>query len=127
AGLLAWAVGQCSQEVPADFWFVAEKHKQFGRMLAVEVHRPQNAVDRLLVAVCNKAAKGVGLGNQISEAEKAAGEIPVVLVRSTDYPKNVKGVVSQQIGKLIARGGRRVVVQDSDWRAVLALRAFQRQ
>jgi hypothetical protein len=127
AGLLAWAVGQCSQEMPADFWFAADKHNLHGRMLAVEVHQPQNAVGRLLVAVCNKAAKGVGLANQITEAEKVASEIPVVLVRSTDFPRNPKGVVSQQIGKLVSRGGRRVVVRDTDWRAMLALQAFQRQ
>jgi hypothetical protein len=127
AGLLAWAVGQASQEMPADFWFAADRHPLHGRMLTIEMHRPQNAVDRLLVAVCNKAAKGVGLSNQIAEAEKAAGDIPVVLVRSTDYPKNVKGVVSQQIGKLVQKGGRRVVVQDSDWRTLLALKEFQRQ
>jgi hypothetical protein len=127
AGLLAWAVSACSQEMPAEFWFAADRHKQHGRMLAIEVHQPHNAVGRLLVAVCNKGAQGKGLTNQITEAEKEAGEIPLVLVRSTDFPKNPKGIVSQQIGKLIARGGRRVVMQDSDWRTVLALRAFQRR
>jgi hypothetical protein len=127
AGLLSWAIAQCSQEMPADFWFAAEKHKQHGRMLAVEVHQPQDAVGRLLIAVCNKAAQGGGLGHQIAEVEKAAGDVAAVLVRSTDFPKSPKAAVSLQIGKLIARGGRRVVVQDSDWRTALALQQFQRQ
>ena len=31
----------------------------------------------------------------------------------------------QQLGKLIARGGRRVVVEDSDWRTMMALALFR--
>ena len=50
-----------------------------------------------------------------------------VLVRSTEFPSNPKTAIAKQIGKLITRGGRRVVVEDSDWRAMLALPPFRDQ
>jgi hypothetical protein len=67
-----------------------------------------------------------GLGKQVEEVARKAGEIPAVVVRSTDYPKDPKAAVSREIAKLVApRGkGRRVVVANSDWRAMAAFREF---
>ena len=56
---------------------------------------------------------------------KRAGEHTAVVVRSTAYPGNPKAAVSQLIARLITGGGRRVVVEDSDWRTMLAFAAFQ--
>ena len=49
----------------------------------------------------------------------------MVVVRSTAYPSNPKTVVAQLIAKLITGGGRRVVVEDSDWRTMLAFESFR--
>ncbi len=38
---------------------------------------------------------------------------------------NPKTAIVKQLGDLIARGGRRAVVEDSDWRAMLAMKAFR--
>ena len=86
-----------------------------------------NAVECILVGVCNKRAQGGGLGRQIEEVVKRAGEHTPVIVRSTDFPNNPKAAVSRQLGQLITGGGRRVVVQDSDWRAMMALSSFRKQ
>jgi hypothetical protein len=121
AQLLAWAIRQCSEEMPNGYFFTGEAE---GRMIPVETHRPDNAVDRLLVALCEKGAQGGGLGRQITEVENQAGEVPAAVVRSTAFPSNPKTVVSKQIGKLISHGGRRVVVENADWRRMLAFRSF---
>ena len=79
----------------------------------------------LLVGVCNKAAQGGGLSRQIDEVVKRAGEHTPVIVRSIDFPKSPKAAVVQQLGRLIADGGRRVVVEDSDWRTMIAFSDFR--
>ena len=63
-----------------------------GRYLEVETHKPDNGVDKLLVAVCNANTRGVAFGKQLSELEKRAGEIPVAIVRTTDFPKSGKAI-----------------------------------
>ena len=91
----------------------------------MECHAADHGVDRILVGVCNKGAQGGGLGKQVEELMKRAGEHTAVVVRSTAYPSNPKAAVSQLIARLITEGGRRVVVEDSDWRTMLAFAAFQ--
>jgi hypothetical protein len=124
ANLLAWAIKQCSDEMPAGHFFGAEAE---GRMVQVEIHGPGNSVGRLLVAVCDKSARGGGLGRQISEVENRAGEVPAVIARSTAFPTSPAAAVSKQISKLLLRGGRRVVVENANWRTMLAFREFQGQ
>jgi energy-coupling factor transporter ATP-binding protein EcfA2 len=126
ASLLAWAIAACSDELGGSHHLSAEAD---GTMIAVERQAPDQSVDRLLVGVCNRSAKGGGLGKQVEEIAKRTGdatpEVTPVIVRSTEFPSSPTAVVSKQIGKLITRGGRRVVVEDSDWRAIQAMRAFR--
>ena len=79
------------------------------RYLEVETHKPDNEVDKLLVAVCNAGTRGAAFGKQIAELEKRAGEIPVAIVRTTDFPKT--GKAATQIAGMLktarANGGRR--------------------
>ncbi len=96
-----------------------------GRFIQVECHAADESVDRILVGVCNKRAQGGGLSRQVEELMKRAGEHTAVVVRSTAYPGSPKAAISQLIARLITGGGRRVVVEDSDWRTMLAFAAFQ--
>ena len=109
-----------------DRWTISRPRQPAGwyRSNAMAVDQ---SVECILVGVCNKAAQGGGLGRQIDEVVKRAGEHTPVIVRSTDFPSNPKAAVSQQLGQLITGGGRRVVVQDSDWRAMMALASFRKQ
>ena len=118
AGLVAWSVKTASAEMPDGLHFETEAN---GRLVPVETHGPGNDVEKLLVAVCDKSARGGGLGKQVEETAKKAGENPAVLVRSTPYPTDPKAVVSKRIANLIVPTGkgRRVVVQNADcarWR-----------
>jgi hypothetical protein len=124
AALLVAAIKACSDEAEAGLWFEAEAD---GRMVPVESHAPDDSVSLLLVGVCNMTARGGHLGRQVAEVVERAGENPPVIVRSTEFPSSPKAAISRQIGELIARGGRRVVVEDSDWRAMMALPRFRQQ
>ncbi|HYH66929.1 MAG TPA: helicase HerA-like domain-containing protein, partial [Urbifossiella sp.] len=121
AGLLAWAVRAASAEVDGGVFFGAEADDRF---VQVETHAG-NAVDKLLAAVCDRNAKGGGLGKQVEEVTRRAGEIPAVFLRSTDFPHPTAGV-TKQLAKLCAPVGRhrKHVVADSDWRLMTAFRAF---
>lgn len=120
AELLAWGIGHCNAELH-DCRFVPELD---GTMIRVERSGPGAARETFVIAICQKSAQGGWLGRQIAEVEQRAGGLPVVLVRSYAFPSNPKTQVAKQIGKLIGTSGRRVEVEDSDWRALLALRAF---
>ncbi len=122
SAILARAVAACSDEDQSGRWFEVETA---GRFVSVEAHAPDNVVDLLVVGVCNFSAKGGHLARQIDEVAERAGEHTPVIVRSTEFPSNPKTAVTQLLGKLIARGGRRAVVEDSDWRAMLAFPLFQ--
>ena len=124
ATLLAMAIRSCSDEVEAGQNFSAKANV---RMIEVERQSVNDSVARSLVGVCNKAPQGGALGRQIDEVVKRAGEHTPVIVRSTDFPNNPKVAVSRQLGQIIASGGRRVVVQDSDWRVMIALSRFRQQ
>ncbi len=124
ARVLCGAIGACSVELETGHEFLAESD---GRFVPVEIHDRDDSVERILIGVCNKSAQGGGLGRQVEELVKRAGEHTVVVVRSTAYPSNPKTVVAQLIGKLVTGGGRRVVVEDSDWRTMLAFESFCEQ
>ncbi|WP_254053536.1 ATP-binding protein [Singulisphaera sp. GP187] len=123
ATLLAEAIKDCSNEIETGHWFETEADKRF---VAVEAHAADNSVTLLVVGVCNGTAKGGYLGRLITEVVERAGGNKPVIVRSTAFPANPNAVVSKQIGELITRGGRRVVVEDSDWRTMAAFRQFRK-
>ena len=126
AELLAWSLQVASAEMPDGFHFATESD---GRMVPVEAHGPGNEVEKLLIAVCERNARGGGLGKEVEEAAKRAGENATILVRSTPFPTSPHAVVSKLIANLIAPvgKGRRVVVQNTDWRAMAAFREFRQK
>jgi hypothetical protein len=122
ARVLADAIGAATAEMPDGFQFDCAPDQKY---LEVETHRPDSGVDKLLVGVCNANTRGIAFGKQVSALEKRAGEIPVAIVRTTDFPKS--GKAATQIAGMLRRHGRTVVVADSDWRRMLAFEAFRKQ
>jgi energy-coupling factor transporter ATP-binding protein EcfA2 len=119
---LAWTISTASDEMPNGLVFATDPDDRF---VQVEVQRG-TAVDKLLVAICDRGAQGGGLKNQIDETVKRAGEIPAVFVRSTEFSKNPKAGIATQVAKLCVPVGahRKTVVANADWRAMTAFRAF---
>ncbi len=126
AEVLAWAIGACSDEIETGHRFEAEAD---GWFVPVECHDPEDAVDHVLIGVCNKSARGGSLGRQVSKVvERASGagrSITPALVRSTSYPSNPQTQIAGQLGKFLIDGGRRTVVEDTEWRMMLAMRSFR--
>ncbi len=118
--VLANAVNALTAELPDGFRFDGAADRRY---LEVETHKPDDAVDKLLVAVCNAGIRGAAFGKQIVELEQRAGEIPIAIVRTTEFPKT--GKAATQIAGMLRRNGRRVVVANADWRRMLAFEGFR--
>lgn len=121
AALLGRAIAECGAELgaPGAFHVTAtgDDHR-------VE-HRVGKGLRNLLVGLCDKSARGGGLANQINGLTARAGKDVPVMVRSTDFPKGPTTQVGKLIGKVIAGGGRRAVIEDAEWRTMVALEAFR--
>lgn len=122
ARVLAGAIRAATAELPDGFHFGCLSTDR--RYLEVETHKPDNTIDKRLVAVCD-AKSGAPLVKQIAELEKRAGEIPVAIVRTTDFPKTGKAIT--QIASLLKRHGEKVVAPNAEWRRMLAFEAFRKQ
>ncbi|MEO8701984.1 MAG: DUF87 domain-containing protein [Kofleriaceae bacterium] len=80
---------------------------------------------RRVLELCNGGAQGGHLGNQLDalRALTKTGAIPVAL-RNSDFQFKHKSKTSKQVGELIKAGGRIVVLEERQLRAVVAARAL---
>ncbi len=114
--LLGAAAARVGQELEPAFALLTARE---GNTLVIrEGDRP------LVVGICNRDPRGGGLHNQLEALHAAAGGRPLAIVRCAEYPDNPRTRVVQRLGQLLAAGGRRVTVEDSDWRTMMAFRAF---
>ncbi|HYO70156.1 MAG TPA: AAA family ATPase, partial [Archangium sp.] len=121
AVLLTWALGVSTEELDGGHRFEA---RTLGESIQVDV-TPGDT--KLQVVLCNSRPNGGALAREIEQARKSAkGRTPVV-VRTTVFPSNPKTQAAEELGRLIAKGGRRAVLEDSDCRTLLALRDFRAQ
>lgn len=128
ADVLAGAIRSCGEELPDPLHFGDPRPDTKSlNMIEVEAEQPDGGIERLLVAVCNKKPQGTGLAGQITAVAARAGENPVALVRTTPFPTGPNAKVNQQIAKLLKQDGRRVVVENAEWRRMLAFEAFRAQ
>ena len=81
----------------------------------------------LCVGVCNKDPRGGGLQREVQELVERAGDRKVVIVRTTDFPKSPKASVSVFIGDLLGRGARRAVIEEGEWRSLVAWPDFEKE
>jgi GTPase SAR1 family protein len=121
AKLLAQAVGLIAPELPEGNNY--GRPQADNRFLELELQQPDGGISKTLVAVCNKGGQGRGLLNQLIEVEKRAGEHPVSIVRTVNFPK--QGKAMEKIAGMLKNNGHSVVVQDSDWRRMQAFAAFR--
>ena len=121
--LLAWAIAAVSAEMPDGIRVSVEPS---GPELKVEVHRPGNATDKLLVAVCNRKAQGNGLEKQLTALAQRAGETRVVVARTAPFPSNPTTKIAKQLAMLMEPKGRwgRQEIQSSELRHLAAFRQF---
>lgn len=97
-----------------------------GQIVTISLGADTGLVERVSAAVCNKNPQGGALAKQIRWLWGEARGASPVAIRSTDFPSNPKTKVAQLLGEFISDGGRRVVVEDADWRTMLAFSKFVR-
>lgn len=129
AALLAWAVEAVNAELPTGA--NGERYASRANHTFVEIETPPipDQPRRWQAGLCSGGAPGGKLSRQVAELTAAArgaqpARVPVA-VRSTEYPgKSPTSQIAKQFAAMIKEGGRRVVVEDAEWRALDALREF---
>ena len=121
ARILASAVQDIAPELPEGNHYGQPQADD--KFLELELQQPDGGISKMLVAVCNRGGQGRGLLNQVIEVEKRAGEHPVSIVRTVNFPK--QGKAMEKIAGMLKNNGHSVVIPDSDWRRMLAFAAFR--
>ena len=118
AGVLA-LIGEALRGA-ADELGIALSVRADGDQLVVE---GQAFAPRVL-EVCNGGAQGGHLGNQLDQLRAliATGAVPIAL-RNSDFQFKAKSKISKQVGAFVEAGGRTVVLEERQLRAVHAARA----
>lgn len=114
--MLAAAAGTIGEEFDPPFGIAVQ---QEGAALVIEEEGRAS-----LAAICNRSPQGGHLQRQIEALAKQAGSRATIMVRSSEFPSNPTAKVVARMGELLRQGGRKVVVDEADWRTLLAFRAF---
>jgi energy-coupling factor transporter ATP-binding protein EcfA2 len=114
-GLIAEAIRGASEELGVELAVRSERSRQLiveGRTIAPRV-----------LEVCNGGAQGGHLGNQLDNLRALipTGVVPCAL-RQSDFQFKAKTKISKQVGEFIAAGGRAIVLEERQLRAIVAAR-----
>ncbi len=129
AALLDSAIHFVDEEIPGGHSFHADHQACDVKVRGKTNGHPDTVI---LGRICNKAAQGGVLTKQLKGlfelVEQDDSEPIAALIRSTDYqPKSAGSQIAKLLARLLTSGGRKVIVADSDWRAMAAMRTFRNQ
>jgi DNA helicase HerA-like ATPase len=119
--LLAGALDACGRELGERYRIACQPA---GELLRVTVQVTGHEPHTLAVGMCNKSAQGGHLGKQIEAMARRAGKDALVLARCDAFPDRPGTQIAKQIGSLVRKGARTVVIGDADWRIVHAYLEF---
>jgi hypothetical protein len=115
--LLGTAIGACAAESGRSFDYHRTK-------AGLVINGVPGAPEGVLVSICNKQARGGSLARQIAQLSSASGNRRVIALRSTEWPSSPNTKIVKLLGAFVAGGNRRLVVEDSAWRRIMAFRQF---
>ena len=121
--LLAGALDACSRELGERYRITCQSA---GELLRVTVQVAGHDPRTLAVGLCNKSPQGGHLGKQIEALARRAGKDALALVRCDEFPDRPGTQIAKQIGTLMRKGARTIVIGDADWRIVHAYLEFAR-
>jgi hypothetical protein len=124
ASILSRAIHDCSDEFEAGLEFETECT---GRFVKIQRLDSGKVAERLVAGICNKAAQGGWLGRELEELLRRAGECRAIAVRSSAYPSSTKTAITRLLRDLVEGGGRRVAIEDSDWRTMMQFTSFKHE
>ncbi len=125
------ASGGVPDDDPGILALVADAIRGAGDELGIELAVRQERARQLVVEgkagarrvleICNGGAQGGHLGNQLDNLRAliSTGVIPIAL-RNSDFQFKAKSRISKQVGEFLQAGGRTVVLEERQLRAVIA-------
>jgi AAA ATPase-like protein/uncharacterized protein DUF87 len=123
---LRTAVEACGTELGIPGAFGVKSAGQRG-WLEVQHLKSNRPMQNLLIAVCDRSARGGGLRNQLEELDSVSSDFTPVVVRSTDFPAGAQAQANKVLGRLVAqKHGRKVVIPNTDLRHMVAFGAFRK-
>ncbi len=132
ADLLAWALADGAAELAGGFRIDTRREDLAADVPAVLVRVRDGGgreAARLCAGLCGKSNSQRAFERQLDAlAARAAGAIGgpavAVAVRATPFPGGPTSRAIQRLGAFVKAGGRTAVVEESDWRTLVAFRAF---
>lgn len=123
--LVHWVAGAAQAELPEAVTLDARRTQDLVAVAATV----GGVRESWVIAVCEASSRGGGLGRRLDEVVSASGGRPMAFVRSTAFPRDTKTKVALRLAELCKPRGAswRVVVQNAEWRAMEAFRAFSDQ
>lgn len=92
-----------------------------------EICLKTGATEVLHIGLCNRTSKFGWLAKQIGyhaeKVEKDASKPILVLVRNDEFPRTPS--VNKELAHALRARGRTVLIQDTDWRTMLAMKKFR--
>jgi energy-coupling factor transporter ATP-binding protein EcfA2 len=125
AALLGRALDLSGDELHNGYSISADATGNHARAMLANGGQPTHP--SIMAGICNKSSKGTGLMSQLNALVRGADDngnaVPVV-VRCSSYPKT--GSAVELIGKEVIgkRNGRKILVEDGDWRTMASYAAF---
>lgn len=115
--LVEEAIRGAAHELGATFELRRERTGSAERLVV------QSPAGRRVIELCNKKAQGGHLGRQIEALQALArdGTVPVAL-RNSEFQFTPKSATARQVGAFVAAGGRPVVLEENELRAVVVAR-----
>lgn len=127
--LFGWALENCAEGLDGSYRFdVAVKGEALDvRVMVPGLNGDHRVSEEIFVALCNRAAQGNGLRTQLDVARKQAKGRILAILRSVEFPKGQRTLVSKVLAEIIDKGGRKAVLEQSDLRKIAAFRRFRQE
>ncbi|PTN12281.1 AAA family ATPase [Nitrosomonas aestuarii] len=123
--LLNRSITHCNAELNNTFKFRAMQQSDY---LNIDIQNVAGDTEQqLTIGLCQKAPQGGALARQIDQLQIIAGTRIAIALRSAEFPSDPKTKIAVRLGEFVAMGGKRVIVSDSDWRAMVAMESFRKQ
>jgi energy-coupling factor transporter ATP-binding protein EcfA2 len=119
--LLGWALERCPDEMVVPCSVETRSH---GAVVELSL-RGQASSQMLVIGLCDAQSRGGALMRELKALRAYVGTRTGVIVRTTAFPADGGDVTVQELSLLEQKGWRKVVLEDSTWRAMAAMRRFR--
>jgi energy-coupling factor transporter ATP-binding protein EcfA2 len=121
--LLKRAIEHCAAELNNTYKFHIVQRDDF---FDIDIQNTgRNIQQHSTLGLCQKSPQGGSLARQIDQLQTIADKRTAIAIRSVDFPSDPKTKIAMRLGEFVAKGGKKVMVSDSDWRMMVAMESFR--